>query len=143
MKNIVKNEKGVTLVTMVIMIVIMTIIASVAVINGTKTVKEAQKQVKESTFISVKNAVTDFAAKKGTAGVLTPANITYPGIKNAVINGEAIGEEWYLLDESALKEMGIEYADENYVANYELGVVISLSETDNVHNEIRTYTSST
>ena len=92
-------------------------------------------------------------SKVATAGVLTPANATLYGIKNAKLEGtrfnddgvqeqviKTIGEDWYLLDDEALKEMGIEYIDEDYVVNYKLNVVIPLSSTENIHDEIEKYT---
>ena len=44
-----------------------------------------------------------------------------------------------MLDDEALKEMGIEYIDEDYVVNYKLNVVIPLSSTENIHDEIEKY----
>ena len=146
------NQKGVTVVTMIIMIVVMTIIASVSIIGGVSVIKEAQGQVDESNLADVKNAVNAESAKINTAGVLTPANATYYGVKNAELGGirynedgtkeeikQKIGEDWYFLDEKALKEMGIEYANEEYVVNYKLNVVIPLSTTQNVHEQIEIY----
>lgn len=134
-----KNQKGVTVVTMVIMIVVMTIIATVSIVGGVSVVKEAQKQVDEANLAEVKNAVNAESAKINTAGVLTPANATYYGIRNAKLGENNIGTDWYHLDKAALKEMGIEYVNEEYVVNYKLNVVIPLSTTENIHDEIEYY----
>ena len=56
-----------------------------------------------------------------------------------VLKEKNIGEDWYYLDEAALKEMGIEYANETYVVNYKLNVVIALSEEPNIHEKIEYY----
>lgn len=148
----IKNEKGVTLVTVVVMIIVMTIIASVTIVGGVRALKEAKAQVKENNLAEVRTVVNREAAKVATAGVLTPANATLYGIKNAKLEGtrfnddgvqeqviKTIGEDWYLLDDEALKEMGIEYIDEDYVVNYKLNVVIPLSSTENIHDEIEKY----
>lgn len=133
------NEKGITLITMIVMIVIMAIIATVSIVGGVQVVREAKGQVKEDNLASVKNLVNRESAKANTSGVLTPANATFYGTKDALLEGETIGEEWYYLDEIALKEMGIEYANETYVVNYKLNVVIPLSEEANLHDKINYY----
>lgn len=148
----IKNENGVTLVTVIIMIVVMSIIAYVSIVGGVKVLREAKAQVRESNLADVKAVVNREAAKAATAGVFTPANAKLYGIKNAEIEGmryseegvqeaviKTIGEDWYLLDSEALNEMGIEYIDENYVVNYKLNVVIPLSSTENIHDEIEKY----
>ncbi len=149
-----KNERGVTLVTVIIMIVVITIIASVSIIQGVSVVKNANNQVNESNLADVKAVVARESAKFNTAGILTPANVTYYGEENATLTGikyddagnksnetKEIGEEWYYLDENALKEMGIEYANETYVVNYRKNVVIPVSTTENLHSEIERYNS--
>lgn len=148
------NQRGITLVTVIVMIVLITIIASVSIIGGRSVIKEANKQVDESNLAEVKNVVSRESAKINTAGVLTPANVIYYGQRNARLTGKAynedgnleeveknIGNDWYFLDEDALEEMGIEYANENYVVNYKLNVVIPLSTTVNIHDEISYYNS--
>lgn len=147
-----KSERGVTLITIVVMIVVITIIAGVSIVGGLDVMKEAKKQAKEDNLATVKAAVNKEAVKAGTAGVLTPANAKFYGIKNAKLAGikynddgtderieENIGEDWYLLDEAALKEMGVEYADDEYVVNYKLNVVIPLSSVENIHEKIAFY----
>lgn len=136
MKNYLKSENGITLVTIVIMIVIISIIAAVSIINGVSTVNNAKQQVKENNLAVVKAAVSREAAKAGTSGTFTPATAIFPGKENATVEGTSIGEDWYLLDEEALNEMGIEYVNETYIVNYKLNVVITLSETDDLAAEI-------
>lgn len=147
-----KNQRGVTLVTVIIMIVVMTIIASVSIIGGVSAIREAKQQVVENNLAEVRNAVSKESAKMSTAGVFTPANATYYGISNAELEStrykedgteekitKNIGTDWYYLDESALKQMGIEYANEEYVVNYKLNVVIPISTTKNLHDQIEAY----
>ncbi len=134
-----KNQRGVTLVTMIVMIVVMAIIATVSITGGVEVVRESKNQVKEDNLASVKNLVNRESAKVNTGGVLTPANAKLYGTENIVLKEKNIGEDWYYLDEAALKEMGIEYANETYVVNYKLNVVIALSEEPNIHEKIEYY----
>lgn len=147
-----KNERGVTLVTIIVMIVIMAIIATVSIVGGVSVVKNAKDNVNKTNLADVQNAVSKEAAKVSTAGVLTPANVKHPGQRNYELSSKmynedgttstltkAIGEDWYYLDEVALKELGIEYANEEYVVNYKLNVVIPVSTTENIHSEIENY----
>lgn len=148
----IKDEKGITLVTVIVMIIVMTIIASVSIVGGVKVLREAKEQVKEANLSEVKAVVNRESAKVVTSGVLTPANATLYGVKNAKITTvrinddgveeeviKAIGEDWYLLDSATLNDMGIEYINEDYVVNYKLNVVIPLSSTDDIHEEIAKY----
>ena len=134
-----KSQRGVTLVTMIVMIVVMAIIATISITGGVEVVRNSKDQVKEDNLANVKNLVNREAAKVATGGILTPVNANFYGIKNAEINGVAIGENWYYLDEDSLKEMGIEFANETYVVNYKLNVVIPLSEAENIHDKITYY----
>lgn len=134
-----KSQRGVTLVTIIIMIVVMAIIATISITGGVEVVRNSKDQVKEDNLASVKNLVNRESGKIATGGVFTPANATFYGIKNAELNGEKIGEDWYFLDEKALEDMGIEFADETYVVNYKLNVVIPMSEQENIHSTIEYY----
>ncbi|MBQ6860455.1 MAG: hypothetical protein IJO08_02270 [Clostridia bacterium] len=147
-----KNQRGVTLVTVVIMVVIMAIIATVSITGGVSVIHNAQDQVKERNLTDVKVIVSREAAKFGTSGVLTPVNIKYYGLENVELAGtkynddgttedviQKIGEDWYFLDEDSLVEMGIEFAEETYVVNYRYNIVIPLSSVENIHAEIEYY----
>lgn len=136
MKKFYKNENGMTLMTIVIMIVIIAIIAGISILNGISSINKAKQQVWEANLASVQAAVARESAREVTSGVLTPANIIHPGKENAVINGTPIGNGWYLLDEASLMEMGIEYANEAYVVNYNYNIVIALSQTDDILGKI-------
>lgn len=134
-----KNQNGITLVTVVVMLVVMSIIAAISITGGVSIARNAKKNVKEENLASVRNVVNKESAKINTSGVLTPANAKKYGIEDALINGQNIGTDWYYLDETVLREMGIEFADETYVVNYILNVVIPLSEEANLHEKIAGY----
>lgn len=134
-----RSQSGVTLVTMIVMIVIMAIIATVSITGGVEVVRNSKEQVKEDNLASVRALVSREASKVSTGGIFTPANTSLYGIKNAEISGKEIGENWYFLDEDALKDMGIEFVDETYIVNYKLNVVIPMSDEENIHSKIEYY----
>lgn len=147
-----KSERGVTLVTIVIMIIIMAIIATVSIVGGVSVLREAKNNVSETNLSEVQNAVNKEAAKASTSGVLTPANVKHPGQRNYEIAStiynedgtistvsKKIGEDWYYLDEAALSELGVEYANEDYIVNYKLNAVIPVSTTEDIHAQIEYY----
>ncbi len=149
-----KNKRGVTLVTVIIMVVIMAIIATVSITGGVSVIRNAQEQAREKNLADVKVIIGREAAKVGTGGVLTPANIKYYGTSNFELPGieinddgtveevvKEIGDDWYYLDKADLEEMGIEYVEETYIVNYKYNVVLPLSTTKNIHLDIEYYNS--
>ena len=126
----IKNENGVTLVTVIIMIVVMSIIASVSIVGGVKVLREAKAQVKESNLAAVKAVVNREAAKAATAGVFTPASYNHYGTPAfGIVSGDAdILNGWYLVDEEDLKEMGVDYIGENYLVSYKANRVVALND---------------
>ena len=147
-----KNQKGVTLVTVVIMIIVISIIATASIVASKQIFGESKESVLEKNKFLVETAVAKYAAKASTSGVLSPANEELPGIQNPIFRftGEdnegniidedrKVGEDWYLLLEEDLEKMGITYADQNYLVNYKENIVIPLAETDNVFGLISEY----
>lgn len=125
-----KDNKGVTLVTMVMVIIVITIIASISIIGGTEIIKNARESKAKENLTAVKAFVNSIYVKQNTSGVFTPANSNYYGTPAfGIVSGDAeILNGWYLIDEDDLKEMGIEYVEENYLVNYKSNLVIALSE---------------
>lgn len=125
-----KDNKGVTLVTMVMVIIVITIIASISIIGGTEIIKNARESKAKENLTAVKAFVNNIYVKQNTSGVFTPANSNYYGTPAfGIVSGDAdILNGWYLIDEDDLKEMGIEYVEENYLVNYKSNLVIALSE---------------
>ena len=147
-----KRENGVTLVTVIVMVIIIGIIALTSVLSGTHILDEAKEEAKLQNKAAVETAVARYSAQSATSGVLTPANVNFPGIKNPIlehiyedamgneiVENENVGEDWYLLLEDSLEEIGVTYADENYLVNYKENIVIPLSSTDNVFEIIYFY----
>ncbi len=125
-----KNNSGVTLVTMVLMIIIMLIIASVSIIGGREIIQNSKESKETESLTAVKSAVNNISIKLSTAGTLTPANVKLYG-ESAVgtLSGDSAElANWYILDESDLKELGIEYVDKKYLVNYAENKVMLLED---------------
>ena len=142
-----RKENGVTLITVVIMIIIISIISTASIIASRTIFDESKESVLEKNKFLVETAVAKYAAKAATSGVLTPANQDFPGENDPVfdyVSGDTVvkknvGNDWYLLVEDSLEEMGITYAEENYLVNYKENVVIPLSTADDIFSVIEYY----
>lgn len=148
-----RKQNGVTLVTVIIMVIIISIIATTSIIASKSIFDESKESVLEKNRVLVETAVSKYAAKAGTAGVLAPANEKFPGVQNPsfeytsideetgleIKENKNVGADWYLLLESSLEEMGITYAEENYLVNYKKNIVIPLSESNDIFALIEYY----
>ena len=144
--NKMKKEQGITLVSVVVMIVILAIIASLSIITSTRTVNEAKDLKKEENIVMIQAVVNRVGAKLETAGYLTPADtkiygkrlndsiiselIGGAGGSYSMVNGENI-EDWYVLEQDDLEEMGVSYVNESYFVNYHTGEVYPKEEFAN------------
>lgn len=127
-----KNNKGVTLVSVIVILIVIIIIASVSIVGGSGLIIESKEHVKEENLIAVKDAIRRKQTEVSMSGVLTPGGATYVGLKNPVVgrreDGKELyaGEDWYLLEENDLKELGIETDDTKYIVNYKLEAVLAV-----------------
>ena len=147
-----KKENGVTLVTVIVMIIVIGIIAVTSVLSSRDVLDESKEEAKKQNQAAVETAISRYVAQVATSGVLSPANIILPGIKNPMlehvyINDEgvevkenkSVGDDWYLLLKDSLEEIGVTYVEENYLVNYKKNIVIPLSSTDNIFDIINFY----
>lgn len=131
-----KNQKGVTLATVILIVIVMIIIASTSIIVGNGIILDAKAKKAENNYRIVTAAIQREIAKSNTAGVITPGydKSDYIGINNPIIgkddSGSPIyaGEDWYLLDESSLKKLGIKNIDTTYLVNYKDGTLYDTSD---------------
>lgn len=127
-----KNNKGMTLVSIIVILIVLIIIASVSIVGGSGLLVESKEQVKEENLIAVKDAIRRKQTEVSMSGVLTPGGATYVGLKNPVVGRDDTGaelfagEDWYLLEETDLKELGIEGDDTRYVVNYKFEKVLAI-----------------
>ena len=147
-----KKQEGVTLITVIIMVIIIGIISTLSVVTSKGIFNESKEEVLKKNRFLVETAVSKYSAKVSTSGVLSPAFEELPGIKNptfesgdvddmgnAITVRKNVGENWYLLLEDSLEEMGVTYAEENYLVNYKLNVVIPLSQSDEIFELVKYY----
>jgi len=147
-----KKESGMTLITVVMMIIVIAVIASISIISSRDVLTEAKEEAKLQNKVAVESVVSKYAAKIQTSGYLTPAMQEMPGIHNPtlkhnVLNAEGVleskdenvGNDWYLLLQEHLEEMGITYAKQNYLVNYRKNIVIPITENDDVFAELAMY----
>ena len=113
-----KNNKGVTLLSIIIILIVIIIIASVGIISGSNLLVESKEHIDEQEYTTVLEAIRRKKAEISTSGILLPAGETYAGVQNPVIGRDESGAEqyagkdWYLLEESHLKELGVERKQE-------------------------------
>lgn len=143
-----KNNKGVTLASIVVILIVIIIIASVGIIAGNNLFDETKTQVDDQEYTTVLNAIRGKKAEISMGGVFLPADSVYIGIENPVVGRDESGQElragegWYLLEESHLKELGVDHNKDNYIVNYELEVVLVVDgnyNNENLYKEIESY----
>lgn len=146
-----KTERGITLITVIIMVVVISVIAATTIVSSRNIISESKENALEQSRFMVKTAVSQYSAKVATSGVLTPANEKLPGVQNPsfdydagvdasgdkIIEKRSIGSDWYLLLEDGLKEMGVTYAEENYLVNYRKNIVIPFYESDDIFELVK------
>jgi hypothetical protein len=126
-----RGNKGVSLITVIVIIIVMIIIASLSIIQGNKVVLEAKAHKKATNLVAVESAVGRIRTKLDMAeGNVIPVDVKLVGIKDPIIDSEEniVATGWYLLDQAALSELGIEKDDEVYLVNYYSGEVIIVSD---------------
>lgn len=147
-----KKENGVTLVTVIIMVIVISIISTTSILTTRKILEDSKEEKKKQNLSTVETAVSRYAAQVATSGVFSPANIALPGTKDPILEhiytneegvqikeNKNVGEDWYLLLEDDLEEIGVTYAEENYLVNYKRNVVIPLSSSDDVFDLVNYY----
>lgn len=142
-----KNEKGITLVTLVITIVVLAIIASITITGGIdakKNVKDTKSAVLKSEIAQVQQIVleTDIKYKQTkNSNILLGEKITFNEAKTAlqeissslslkgenyddVSNGD-IEIYYYKIDSETLEKLGITGSEQQYIVNYSTGEVFN------------------
>lgn len=140
-----KNENGVTLATVILTVIVILLIASTSIVVGNRLIVDAKEQKAIENYETVVAAVGREIAKINTSGIITPGIYSYIGVSNPIIgkddagNSITTGEDWYLLDASALEELGIKDSKNTYLVNYKLNVVIDIDRTNDLATEIAKY----
>lgn len=136
-----KNEQAITLIALVITIVVMLILAGITINMGLQGVDEA----KDNKLISELGMVNHALLERKTKASLTHEE--YPGTpytdfseintiigeinsqntesKTITLKDTENPENYYLLDKTALKQLGVTDTEDEYIVNYETGEVIN------------------
>ncbi|MBR6253499.1 MAG: hypothetical protein IKR04_06670 [Clostridia bacterium] len=123
------NNKGISLVTVIVIIIVMIIIATVSIIAGNKLILDTKNYTDSQTIEGIKEAIDRVQNEIVNSGTLTPKGEKYIGrYSPAVGNGDVKAEGWYLLDESALKELGFPSQKGRFLVNYEKSEVLDMSD---------------
>lgn len=151
-KEFINKENGITMVTVIVMVVVITIISVMSIISSKTIFKESKEEALKQNKFAVETAVSKYAAKAATSGVLTPANVPLPGLQNPEfekLSGDSeenyekikvgVGKDWYLLRKDELESIGVTYIDENYLVNYKKNIVIPLSTSEDVFSLVEYY----
>lgn len=151
-KRKMKEEAGITMVTVIVMVVVITIISVMSIISSKTIFKESKEEALKQNKFAVETAISKYSAKAATSGVLAPANEPLPGLQNPEfekISGDSeenyemikvgIGKDWYLLRKDELESIGVTYVDENYLVNYKKNIVIPLSTSEDVFSVVEYY----
>lgn len=142
-----KNEKGITLVTLVITIVVLAIIASITItggINAKKNVKDTKSAVLEAEITQVQQIVleTDMKYKQTkNSNILLGKKITFNEAKTSLqeissslsLRGENYDDTsnqddeiyYYKIDSEILEKLGITGSEQQYIINYSTGEVFN------------------
>lgn len=142
-----KNNKGVTLISILVVLIAIIILTSVAIVAGNSLIKESREQIDEQEYETVLNAIRIKKTEVNVSGKLTPAGASYIGIKNPIIDNAGTpiyaGDDWYLLEESHLRELGVEGDKKAYIVNYKDEIVLLVNaeyEEGSLYNKILSYT---
>lgn len=142
-----KNEKGITLVTLVITIVVLSIITSITIASGLdakKNTKDTKSAVLKSELAQVQQIVleTDIKYKQtknsntllGEKITFNEAKTTLREISNSLsLRGEdydsSLNEDieiyYYKIDPELLEQLGIKGSEQQYIINYSTGEVLN------------------
>lgn len=131
-----KNKKGITLITLTVTLMAMMIIATTSILVGNKLVLQSKQQKEEQNLESVKLAISRIQSIQNMSGVVTPTTSDLPGIQNPIIGKNGLnqpiyaGNDWYLLEESDLKELGLTDISEEYIVNYQTNSAYLITDPD-------------
>ena len=126
------NNKGISLVTVVVIIIVMIIIASVSIIAGNKLIVETKELANFQTIETIREAINRLYEDHINSGMITPKGEGLIGrYSPAIGNGDIQAVGWYLLDEDALTELGINQKGK-FLINYKYSAVLDMSDSSYV-----------
>ena len=145
--RIIKNEKGITLVSLLVLLIILALLSVVSISAVVINQKETKIDTFKSELIMVKNAILE---RKTLADTTRTTYEELPGTeiskseveqivkgKNVTLKGE--DGDYKLLNASSLDELGITNTVDEYIVNYKTGEVINKDKFDMFDEALYTY----
>ena len=123
-----KNNKGISLVTLIFTIIIIIIIASIVIYTG------FSKNINKATFTKIyteMQEITTAVQERQAANRINSSSYPYAGTKltdetGVTINGIKYGEGYYMVTaEEVASGLGVENVTRDYIVNYDTAEVIS------------------
>ena len=122
-----KNNKGISLITLIVTIIVIIILAGVAIYTG--YTYNIQKATSTKIYTEM-NAISTAVSERGKEHRID--NEAYPYVGTALSNdspqevgGVSYGDGYYLVKPEELKEIGVKNVTRDYIVNYTTGEVIS------------------
>ncbi len=128
-----RNNKGITLVTVVVIIIVIIIIATTSIISGNKLILNSRNLTNEQIVESVKEAVYRRKTELALQGTITPKGDSFPGTVNPLIgDGTMNANGWYALDKNDLADLGVKDVEARFLVNYKYNDAISMADPEYV-----------
>ena len=130
-----KNNKGVTIISLAITLVVLAIIMGVTLNTGTKKISETKENQHAIETGIIYNAICQRYTKATLTGEKLPGEQLNSNSAEIVSFESATGisisagdeKEYYKLNKSSLLELGIEKEKDEYIVNYKKGQVLNLT----------------
>ena len=145
-----KNEKGVTLISLVITIIVLLILASISTYTGIGNIKETRESVRKTELQLVQQTVIQKYTKYNLTGDdkllqgvsyldFTELNSLIAEIRKLI--GVTIelkddnANNYYLLNKTSLANLGIANTEDEYIVNYTTGEVLNKTRLVNTESK--------
>lgn len=124
-----KNNKGISMITLVVTIVVLIIIAGVTIYyGGIQNIEEATNVDAYTEALNISDAVVSRGFFNRTNSAKYPFEGTPLTSETAMeVNGKLYGEGWYLLTPEDAAKLGLENIKKEYIINYLTGEVVSIT----------------
>lgn len=153
-----KEEKGITLVTLVVTIIILLILAGIGTYSGMNTLPKSEDSKLSSELLIVQHAILEAYTKyiatnkvvqnedalageqlTGSESYIENSNgiyyFKYDGENKIELKDNNISNYYLLSTEDEFKELGITNTKDSYVVNYATGEVMNVTRLNNTQGE--------
>lgn len=135
-KNILKNQKGVTMIALVVMIFVMILIADIVIYNSLDSIEISNVKNMYSDIELLNSKVSSYYMQYDDIPVLTTYTNTSMLVNSGIL-GANDGEEFYVLDISKFESLSLYYGMEFSDLKSEIELDSSLNQTNiNMYTDI-------